>query len=594
MHSKLLGDDNIKSVALRKSMDIMGKSIIWPGGPRRIAPSQMLAYAQNLRDVQIWKMPILPGAIQIFQQLSSGREWQIVGKPLPAKRAVDWLNRAKVVDVTTGLPQYGFEEFLKRRSLDFTVVGRTSFTVTGKTKAEPNGFLEYLDPTMLQFTRPERNGEVRPTDKVWTYTGDMRKFRAGDVYLNHTLPLGGSGLFISPIAYVMPTANLAWLIREHDMASTDGRRIRDIIIVGSSDLAASIEEAVLTQIALHSGEDPSKVGIPIVEMNNLTGTSVEDQITTLGLSKIPEGFEREEFVFDYVNQISAALGLSLRHFWNSERTTNRALEEIQEQRQLQKGPSSYVRSEERQINQSGILKPFSSGRSRLQFNFIEEVDTSSMVANAQVLKLTTEALEKVATVFQAGLSLEALLSWMQSIHVLPNDLELIATGTGTSDMASAESLAVFPVPKEGEEIENGSQPPQESPSKSAYSEPVPDYDEVSVDSHGNIRERRFKVFTTYKAILNEKLSKMEVEDEPQVSDEDAYEAANAQVQLNNRNTLKNFFGFKRELIAQYSGEMPLYTPDQIETALNKVVSDQPLTLDEQTICDFMADKLTPV
>ncbi len=590
---KLLSDNP----ALKEASEMYGKTLIGllgtASGPR-LNTSGMAKFGADLRDNQLWKMPILPGAVQVFQQLASGREWQVVGKLRPTLRAVEWLNNAKTIDETTGLASIGFEDFLKRRSLDFLAVGKVTFGLKRK-KGSPVPELRYLDPTRLIFQRKQAvNTEVRPTEKVWSTTYDT--YMAKDVNTYYTLPLGVGGAFVSPLAYVMPTANLAWLIREHDSAATDGRRIREIILVGSTELSASIEQAMLTQLALHQGADPTKVGIPIIEFNNISGTPVADQITTIGLSKIPENFKREEFLFDYVNQISAALGMSLRHFWNSERTTNRALEEIQEQRQLQKGPSTFVRSEERAVNQSDVLSLFTNGKGRLRFNFIEEVDTSSAKVNAEVLNLTTTALQTVATVFQATLSLEALLSWMQSIRVLPNDLELIApSGTAggiTPDVQTNPNEP--PMSQDGETQTEGSTPPPQndasgvskSSEKAAYG--VPDYDEVAVNSQGNITERRHKIFSIQKLLKQEKESKTIPPIE--INEDDEFDEAVQLEQFNNIKQLKLFFETKKESVDVLPA-IPLFTPEDAKRTVQKILSDEELSVDEVVVAGLLVDRL---
>lgn len=564
-----------------------GTSMVGPSGVRRTSPRQMNRDAAQIRDSQLWKMPILPGAVQIFQQMASGREWQVIGKVRPALRAVDWLNSAKTVDQGTGVPTYGFEDFLKRRSLDFIAVGKTTFGLKRK-KGSSIPELHYLDPTQVLFNRRSSyTGEVKPTEKVYHHYEDV--YALQDVITSYTLPIGTGGYYISPIAYILPTATLAWLVREHDMAATDGRRIRDIIIVGNTELSSSIENAILQQLALHSGEDPTKIGIPIIEMNNLSGGPIEDQIYTLGLSKIPENFNREEFTFDYVNQIAGALGMSLRHFWNNERTTNRALEEIQEQRQAQKGPASFVRTEQRLINQSKVLSLFTQGRGNLSFSFIEEVDTNSAKNNAQVLSLTASALKTVSEVFQASLSLEALLAWMQSIRVLPNDLELIASVETEKPMNPDQQN--MPDISDGEQISTEDSAPSSSSSESSEKtiKAYPDYDEVAVDQDGKVRERRHKIFSIRK-LLEHEISKT-IEPIVVTDEEEDFENAVQLQQKNNNRVVKNYIKSRSKGTGGLSISAPFFESDKIESAMTKLLSDAPLSEEEQAIIDFMSDRI---
>lgn len=597
---------------LKKYVEEYGKSVIGGSFRGHVSPNAMNVLGKDIRDVQIWKYPILPGAVEVFQQMSSGREWQIIGKAKQALKAVEWLNNAKAVDPYNGLPQIGFENFLRLRSLDFISVGRTSFALK-KVRGSQIPELRYLDPTELTFARTSpgsgsaaamtmnTTSEVRPRDKVWWHFQD--NYRFDEVIVSHAVPIGTRGLYISPIAYILPTAMLAWLIREHDTASTDGRRIRDIIIVGNPELSANIEQAILTSLALYSGDTSTQLGIPLVEMNNMSGTAIEDQIYMMGLSKIPEQFDRENFEFAYVNEIAAALGLSLRHFWNNERTTNRALEEIQEQRQAQKGPSTFVRTEQRLINSCGALDIISGGKKNLTFSFIEESDTGSALKNAQVLQLTTTALASVASVFQANLSLEALLSWMQSIRVLPNDLELI-TPMGQDeegDQIQGSDGQQMADPSQGQQIagENGTPPPK-SPSNSGSTpvqpsparpkkNAIPDYDEVSVDQDGNIRERRHKIFSTRKMLKS--IIEGEKQTIPIIPAENDFSEAVSTQQLNNQQKVIRFFETNKAVEGDFIPSVPFFDPETVRETVKLLLDNQPLTEEQKMAIDLMAETI---
>ena len=609
MVKMLDGTEREIPAALKTYQDFIGKSIIGGGFNTRISPNTMNAVGLDIRDTQIWRYPILPGAVSVFQQMASGREWQVIGKAKSALRAVEWLNNAKQVNPYTGLPIIGFENFQRLRSLDFISVGRTTFALH-KRRGNPVPELRYLDPTQLIFQRdlgknnisvPAANSivkEVAPSEKVWYHNGTY--YRQDEVTIDHALPIGTNGLYISPLAYILPAAMLAFLVRDHDTASTDGRRIRDIVVVGSPELSAGIEQAILTQLALYSGGDASKLGIPIVEMNNLSGQPIKDQVFTMGLSQIPEGFDREGFIFEYVNEIAAALGLSLRHFWNNERTTNRALEEIQEQRQAQKGPSTYVRTEQRLINSCGGLDIIGGGKNNLTFSFVEEADTGSALKNAQVLQLTTTALASVAQVFQASLSLDALLAWMQSIRVLPNDLDLITMpdsendgeiiGSEGHDMADPSQEQQIteaqgtPPPKPP--VPSGAVPPPKvpSPQSGKKSAGIPDYDEVSVDQFGNIKERRHKIFSTRKMLKS--MLEDETKNKPQVV-EDFSSAVKTQ-QLNNQQKGSLFFETNKEVEGDFIPSVPFFDKEEVRKAVFALTHEEELTAEQAAIIDLMA------
>ena len=435
----------------------------------------VLQQGRQFRDRTIWSVPILPGAIFVWQQLASMREWKITGKPRTVSRAVEWIQNTRTVDMQTGHTSYGYEDFLKRSALDYLCVGRTSRYVP----RSPKRHMEYLDTTQVVY----RQNKNQP---YWDYRHSDRDFRIHEV-LNHSpLPVS-SNRFIPPVSLVMPTAMLAYLIREHDSASLDGRKVREIFFVGDTAVKESFEEAVQAQLALHANDpNAQSQGIPVVYMNNPSGTPIDKLVTSLGLSSMPEHMDREQFTFGYVNEISATLSLALRHFWNNERTTNKALEQVQEQRQQLKGPATFVKSEERLINSPNIMGRFGKGKDQPRFAFAEETDMASRTQKAEVLERTTNALNSVIDAFGGSIDLQTYLRWMQSEGVLPNDLELVSN-------------------TQPEVIANPDEPLTESAQENDSKSYVPDYDEVTMDSNGRVVERRRKSFTIYDAITEDTL-----------------------------------------------------------------------------------------
>lgn len=493
--------------ALEGNVKHLGGALLAPRS-RGVNVKAILEFGQKLRDGKLWEYPFLPGAVSVYQQLASGREWMMSGKPRAVTRGIEWVNNAQSVDLTTGMVHVGYESFLRRRVMDYLTIGRTAFVVP-RPKAGKPPILEYLDPTQLKFKRQDkqRKGPVSPNEIVWEYT-DKRKFRFDEVFLDHPIPIGSSS-FMSPLMPIIPTATLAWLIREHHMAQVDGRKIRDILFVANPALKNAIGTAIIQVAALWAGEDVSRIGVPTVEVNNPSNVPVKDLFALLGLSNMPENFDENEFTFAYVNEISANLSLALRHFWNSERTTNKALEEVQEKRGQLKGPATYIRSEQRLMNRPGVLTHIQGGK--LRHGFVEEVDSSSRLDNASILLQTTQALGQVAKIFGGSIKLESYLAWMQQLNVLPNDLSLIDVKASNVVKNPDDK----PIPDEGEVTG------ESDPAPTGLSDDVKmliqkslvltnatlDYDEISVSGvSGQVLERRVKVFTVAKLIALQKLA----------------------------------------------------------------------------------------
>lgn len=457
-----------KSETLKAYTSRIGKPLLRNPGVNSRAESTLLA-GRKLRDQRLWDFPILPAAVVTYIELASSREWAISGKPRAVARAVDLINNSRSVELATGRVDYGFESFLQRRALDHIALGRTVFVKPTKQRM----YLEYLDASYLRMEYDNANRLVMVYE-------DGRVFDLDELVFHHAVPVGTSN-FIAPLQTLAPIAMLAWLVREHDTAKLDGRKLRDIIFVANADMIESVEQAIQQMAALWSGADPSQVGgVPLVEINNPSGTPLANYVYRLGLSEIPESFDRKQFTDEYVNQIAGTLGLALRHFWNNEKTTNRALEEVQEARQQQKGPAMFVRTEQRLYNNRGIFDDVLPNGS-VRFAFIEETDTNSQLTHARVLYNTVLAMEKIQKVFGASIDLEAYLAWMQSIHMLPNDLRLV-TGNPQSDLHTSD-LSLY---QEDAEIQ----------ATTDLRPPITGlkYDEVMLDRDGRVLERRLKTF----------------------------------------------------------------------------------------------------
>lgn len=562
----------------------------------------ILQTGQRLRDVALHEYPLLPAAIHVYQQIASSREWHVSGSPRGVARAVEWFNNAEVYDPHTGMVYYGFQGYQKRRVLDYLTVGRTTFLVENIGSAQ-HGPLTYIDPVYLTFKRSRTirgvNGpvpRVTPEEVIWQYTSQQLKYKSKEIILDHPLPISFNK-FIAPIIYALPSAILAYLINQHDRAAADGRKIRDIILVNTV-LESAIEEAISISVALHAGESASDVGVPVIPVNNPTGANIQDQIATLGLSQLPENFDRDRFDFHYANVIAATLGLSLRHFWQLESGSNRALETVQEARQQQKGPAAFIRTEQRLVNRSGLLEQFKTNGVRCRFGFIEEVDVATKKANAVILKQTAEALEKIQSVFKASIDLESYLAWMQSLGTLPNELKLVDARNTDVEVENPDSNGMagdeareFDTP----EVNAALNSDKDSGKQTKYSIPyaggktmIPDYDEIVMNGQGQIVDRRLKVFR-----ISEVLAKdVHVPPAPELSEEESYEQAILKAEQENRELIQDGYIEYSDIIQAWSETQRMYESDFVNQTVQKLLSKASLEPEEQNVIDMLVKVVT--
>ena len=198
--------------------------------------------------------------------MAAGREWKVIGSESGARRGVDYINATETITYD-GVRNLGFEDYLRRTALDYLTIGRTI------TYANPKvGPMLYLDPATTVY---------HATDNAW-YDGDTQTFYPSeDIYVYHPKPKGKRGLYASLLESVIPMASLWWLLKEHDSASLDGRRVKEIMIVGSDKMKDSMVKAMTDLITQYQakGFDASKHSLPIVSTENSLYANVADQVS---------------------------------------------------------------------------------------------------------------------------------------------------------------------------------------------------------------------------------------------------------------------------------------------------------------------------
>ena len=391
---------------------------------------QSVQYGVNIRDVYLHKYSILPGAVQTFISVATSREWTVLGKPKSAARTVDRLNNSFFID-SQGLKHVGWEQMMARVCMDWLAVGRGMFH--SKEIGQTGNWTppEYMDVAYAYIDMQDRQ------KSKWKYypngrnTGTPRMMDQNNVFFIDNVRIGSSGVIAGSLAWLMSIAHLDWLLREHDSMQLDGRKIRDIIICNGEPMADAIAEGITMSIAMHTEDDPSKHNVPIVHADLMTEDgSVADQFARLGLSEIPRDFSRQELEGRYAREIAATLGLPIGQFWYDPRGTNRSLEQVQQERATLKGPSYYVRSFGRLLNQSPITGKPGAYKTLIQFE--EETDNSSLKQKADAFKIYVEGLkllnESIINIENLDVSLalngESLLGIAQKLGFIPANYTL--------------------------------------------------------------------------------------------------------------------------------------------------------------------------
>lgn len=376
---------------------------------------------QKLRDDWWQKFPVLPSLVSSFVQVAVSREWTITGKPRVASRALERLNTAAYVDWYGQLYE-GWSQFSARRIIDWLMLGVNGMIV-------PNGLapIQYVDPMEVQHTPRTSRPRVLTSRTVpeWTdYTYNSAEWSNRQIFFNYYLPYGYIGAVMAPLIPAVPLARLLYLVEQHDMASVDGRKIKDIFLVADDNVSDALTQALQNYVSMQTGEfDPEKHGIPIVAMNKRGGFSegekVADSISLLGISQIPEGLDRAQLYDFAAVEFSALTGMQVTEWWHIKTgANNRATERVNQERGRTKGPNFYCRQDQRFINNSGIL-------GNAHFAYVEEVDIQAQKDKAEVMLRLSEAVKNLQEAVGMAISPRSLIRWLQQMGVFPTDDYLI-------------------------------------------------------------------------------------------------------------------------------------------------------------------------
>jgi hypothetical protein len=408
-----------------------------------INPYQMTRVGRLIRDQWWMHLPVIPAALTTFSAVSVGREWTITGKPNAAARAVEYLNMTNFRDIN-GIPHIGYTQHLGRKVMDWLCIGRMAFAARYINRAEGlRAPMQYVDPTYLRW---EKNNDNKPGH--WLY-GDER-FEEDEMFISEKTPIGVAGGFVAPMVSLLPHAMLAFFLTQHDTASLDGRRIRDIIFVADDNMKKMMGDAIKQVAAVWSGYNPGTLGVPLVAINAMNGIDkpVSDFFATMGLSNIPESFDRQHFMSEFFpNLVAATLELGLRYFWNDSTGTNRSLEQINEMRQTVKGPGFFIREEQRLINGSHILN-------KTVMSFSEEVDLQGEQILARIFETYAGSLKDLSEAYQTKqIPFEVFVEWMQRRGIVIDTLGFEGLVTYTEVPVDPSKLGGKPVDYEKEIME---------------------------------------------------------------------------------------------------------------------------------------------
>lgn len=454
---------------------------------------EYIDYGRRIRDEWMHEFAILPGAINSFVEVSTSREWMVIGPPRLAARAVEKLHGAYFRD-RQGIVHDGWHNVLRQMCKDWLTIGRCAFNSPLVIDlATYRGAIEYLDSSRLYPIKDLSTGTY--WQYIDPYDGVARQLQQADVFFDDCDTGGAEGLPIGKVHWLLPIARLEWYLREHMTAKLDGRKIRDIFLVEDNHMVEQFEHALNSAMAAQTGDTFEEWGLPIVALNRMgiaTGaTKVEDSFARIGLSEMPDQLDPEALEFRYANEISSVLGLSLRYFWNDPRGTNRSVEQINQERQSVQGPSYFMRNIERLLNNSTVL---SASPRKVRFKFEEEIDSVSAERKAKTFKTRAEGFQILYNLVSPQM--------MPTQNPITGTMEQVAPERLNPELLDPRTIISF-MEREGLLTTDVTLPDmvtmEEYALQRTYGDdrqlPDPlDYGEVCMNSEGIVLERRLPVF----------------------------------------------------------------------------------------------------
>lgn len=405
--------------------------------PRDIASNKGMNYnayqnhmmnSRDFRDVWLNFLPILPSAVKAYIEVATHRDWLLIGN----KQAVNFaynLLETSILEDEYGLFYYGFDNILARMAMDYITVGRVTLHAPFISKdSDARRVIQYIDPTFLTPQKIPDEGSVSlensGTQTVWEYhsnTDDTYHFDQKEIVFIDDTRYGRKGLPIPRIMYLVPSATQMYYLKQHDTATLDGTKVKDVIVTADDGMVDAVENALKIAVQNMTYSHGYTNSVPVVAINpsglmGIQNWKIEDMFGRLGVSEVPDGYDREKIVLDFISEVSSVLGLSIRYFWHDWKGGTKSGEQVGQERQSKHGPGFFIKNLTRVINKSGILRRSPSSQVRMAFR--EESDSNTIERNSRTLNNYAKGFETLVSITGDIISPESIVHFLQKSGVL--------------------------------------------------------------------------------------------------------------------------------------------------------------------------------
>ena len=315
------------------------------GGTKKRVP----IYGSIDRDYylsEIWhEEPILAGAIYSMSAKMTALKWRVTGRKNLAMSYAKLLSRAAYME------GFGWGGFSASTTVDFFTVDRGSFWETPRVGSRFTGKLAdigHIDSLACTLTGNTKHPMVYDSE----VTGQSLRFRHGQYVHFASLPSSREkylGIGFCAVSRALKAAHL--LIGLHKY---DSEKLANLPPEGVASVTGLTMDEFKDALRLWKAARKKDDSLTFPQVLWLIGSQPNVQVTVdfVGFSQVPESFDRQTVVVQYVNTVALCFGVDSREFWPISTSTlgTAAESEIQHMKARGKGPGEYITATERAVN----------------------------------------------------------------------------------------------------------------------------------------------------------------------------------------------------------------------------------------------------
>lgn len=377
--------------------------------------------ARDYYLAEVWKQePIMAGAVYSMTAKMTALKWSVTGRRLQAKR---W---ARILAEAAYMGDYGWDGFQAGTAQDFYTTNRGVFWETPR----PNMFapmdgIGHVDALCCTLTGNVNNPMVYAS----TTTGQIANFQTGEYihFSSMTSPREyrlGAGF----CAVDRALRAIHLLIGLHDY---DDEKLNNLPPEGVATVTGLTMDEFRDAMTLWLTQRKQDKSLTFPQVLWLIGSqpNVDVKVGMVPFSTLPESFNRQTVVDQYVSTLAMCFGVDTREFWpvSSGALGTASESEIQHLKAKGKGSGEYISMTERHIN--------SELDEESQFAYdtqdIEEDQTAATIAKAWI-----DAYYPLYTGQPAGKS-KASQGGKPNTEMIPNREEIPGKGAANQAMAAA-------------------------------------------------------------------------------------------------------------------------------------------------------------